>query len=73
MKRVILGLLGLMLGLGIAGLAGIYVIFQHYASSLPEVSELAVYNPPVVTRVHAGERIIGNSGWQLKRTPRWTS
>jgi penicillin-binding protein 1A len=54
-KRVILGLLALLLGLGIAGLAGIYVVFQHYAASLPEVSELAVYNPPVVTRVHAGD------------------
>jgi penicillin-binding protein 1A len=54
-KRVILGLLGLLLGFGIAGLAGVYLIFQHYAASLPEVSELAVYNPPVVTRVHAGD------------------
>ena len=55
MKRVILGLLGLLLGFGIAGLVGAYVIFQHYAATLPAVSELAVYDPPVVTRVHAGD------------------
>jgi penicillin-binding protein 1A len=54
-KRVILGLLGLLLGFGIAGVVGAYVIYQHYAATLPEVSELAVYNPPVVTRVHAGD------------------
>jgi penicillin-binding protein 1A len=54
-KRVILGLLGLLFGFGIAGLAAAYLVFQHYAATLPEVSELAVYNPPVVTRVHAGD------------------
>jgi penicillin-binding protein 1A len=54
-KRVILGLLTLLFGLGIVGLAGVYLVFEHYAATLPEVSELAVYDPPVVTRVHAGD------------------
>jgi penicillin-binding protein 1A len=54
-KRALLGLLGLLIGLGIAGLVAGYFVYRHYAAGLPEVSELAVYNPPVVTRVHAGD------------------
>ena len=39
----------------IAGAIAGYFIYQHYASDLPEVDELANYDPPVVTRVHAGD------------------
>lgn len=55
MKRAIIGLLGVFIGLGIAGLVSGYFVYRYYAAGLPEVSELAVYDPPVVTRVQAGD------------------
>jgi len=55
LKRVILLLLGLIVGLGLAGAIGGFVIYQKFSADLPEVSELAGYDPPVVTRVHAGD------------------
>ncbi|MEX0808711.1 MAG: penicillin-binding protein 1A [Dongiaceae bacterium] len=38
-----------------AGMVGAYFLYQHLASGLPEVNELADYDPPRVTRVHAGD------------------
>ena len=55
MKRVLLSLLGVLVGLGIGGAIGAYVLYERYSADLPEVSELAGYDPPVVTRVHAGD------------------
>jgi penicillin-binding protein 1A len=39
----------------LAGLVGAYFIYQYLATGLPEVNELADYDPPRVTRVHAGD------------------
>ncbi|MEX1108633.1 MAG: transglycosylase domain-containing protein, partial [Dongiaceae bacterium] len=36
-------------------MVGAYFLYQHLASDLPEVNELADYDPPRVTRVHAGD------------------
>lgn len=39
------------LGLGVGGLA----LFYHYGRGLPDFSQLADYQPPVSTRIHAGD------------------
>ena len=41
--------------LGLAGLAGAVYVFHHYGRGLPDYQQLATYEPPVVTRVHAGD------------------
>jgi penicillin-binding protein 1A len=54
MKKLAFLFSGLVM-LGLLGLAGIYFVFQHYGKSLPDYQQLATYEPPVVTRVHAGD------------------
>jgi len=41
--------------LGIAGAIAGYVLVQHYSADLPDISQLEKYDPPVVTRVLAGD------------------
>ena len=41
----------LLLGGGVVG----YFVIQRYSQDLPDYSQLANYNPPVVTRVLAGD------------------
>ncbi len=38
-----------------AGAIGGYLLVRHYAADLPDYSQLADYDPPLVTRVHAGD------------------
>ncbi|SLN49051.1 penicillin-binding protein 1A [Oceanibacterium hippocampi] len=47
---LVLGLLG-----GIAGAGAVLYAFWHYGKGLPDYQQLAGYEPPVVTRVHAGD------------------
>jgi penicillin-binding protein 1A len=47
---VVLGLVVTMLGGGLAGLA-----YWHFSRGLPDYKQLASYEPPIVTRVHAGD------------------
>jgi penicillin-binding protein 1A len=49
---VVFGLL-VLLAIGIAG-GGLYV-FYHYGRGLPDYTQLADYQPPVTTRIHAGD------------------
>ncbi|MBV8653039.1 MAG: penicillin-binding protein 1A [Alphaproteobacteria bacterium] len=46
----VLGLLIAVLGVGFAGLA-----YWHFSRDLPDYQQLADYQPPIVTRVHAGD------------------
>ena len=52
-------ILGILAALGvvlaIAGAGGVLYLFYHYGRGLPEYSQLADYEPPTVTRVHAGD------------------
>ncbi len=43
-----------LIGGTLAAITG-YVAFLHYSEDLPEVSQLANYDPPVVSRVYAGD------------------
>ncbi len=48
-------LLGLLLLLGLVGAAGGYMAFQHFSAGLPDVDGLKNYQPPVMSRVYAGD------------------
>src|SRR5438445_12529523 len=47
---VVLGLVLAVLGGGLAALA-----YWHFSRDLPDFQQLADYEPPIVTRVHAGD------------------
>ncbi|HEV2674385.1 MAG TPA: penicillin-binding protein 1A [Aliidongia sp.] len=39
----------------VLGSGAAYIVYQHYASDLPDFEQLADYQPPIMTRVHAGD------------------
>ena len=53
--RIILVLFSIMLLAGIAGLGGVVFVFWNFGRDLPDYQQLADYEPPVMTRVHAGD------------------
>src|SRR5580700_4891341 len=57
--RIARGLFGAVLGLfllvGVAGAVGGYIGFEHYSAGLPDVDGLRNYQPPVMSRVYAGD------------------
>ena len=58
MKRVFKALINLILSLITLGVVGIVVglgLFWYFGQDLPDYSQLEKYNPPVVTRIHAGD------------------
>ena len=55
MGRVLLRLLALLFFLALAGMGGLYWLLYHYGRDLPDYYRLVDYEPPTVTRVHAGD------------------
>ncbi len=57
--RVMRGLLGAALGIavlgGAVGATGGYIAWRHYSADLPDVDGLRSYQPPVMSRVYAGD------------------
>ncbi len=57
--RLIRGLFGALLGIvvlgGVVGAAGGYAAWRHYSANLPDVDGLKNYQPPVMSRVFAGD------------------
>src|SRR5690606_14097641 len=45
-----LGFLG-----AIAGIGGVALVFAHYGRDLPDYTQLKTYEPPIVTRIYAGD------------------
>ena len=43
-----------LLSLAVAGGGGLYLLY-YYGRGLPDYQQLADYQPPVVTRIHAGD------------------
>lgn len=39
----------------IAGVIGLVLVLHHFGRTLPDYTQLADYEPPVVTRIHAGD------------------
>jgi penicillin-binding protein 1A len=55
MKRFLVYSLGIFCLLGIIGIGSAFAIFLHYGKGLPDYRQLADYEPPIMTRVHAGD------------------
>jgi len=55
MLRVLITLFGLLFILAFAGVGGVLFVFQSFGRDLPDYHQLADYEPPVMTRVHAGD------------------
>jgi penicillin-binding protein 1A len=53
--RIAIVLVSLILLLAMAGAGGGLFLFYHYGRGLPDYRQLADYQPPVTTRVHAGD------------------
>lgn len=53
-KYAFLGLFSLgFLGV-IVAMIGVFAVFKHYGSDLPDIDQLQTYEPPIVSRVYAG-------------------
>jgi len=55
MARFLRILFTVFLFLGIATVVAAYMVVQRYGDDLPDYAQLADYEPPVTTRVHAGD------------------
>ena len=53
--RLLMAALSTLAVLAIVGGIGAYLLVQHYAQDLPDYKQLADYQPPVVSRIHAGD------------------
>lgn len=54
--RTLLGIFSVLFIFGtIIGAVGLVLILNHYGRGLPDYTQLADYEPPVVTRIHAGD------------------
>ena len=55
MRGVLGALLGIVLLVGLVGGAGGYFAWHHFSADLPDVDGLRNYQPPVMSRVYAGD------------------
>ncbi|MGE0261035.1 MAG: penicillin-binding protein, partial [Alphaproteobacteria bacterium] len=55
MVRVLVYMLSGLIGLAIIGAGGAAFMLWRYGRDLPDYTQLARYEPPTVTRVHAGD------------------
>ncbi len=55
MLRIVAALFGLLSIAVVLCVAGVFYIFQHFSEGLPEYTQLEDYQPPVMTRVYAGD------------------
>ena len=53
--KVAAGMLTILLLIGAIGTAGAIAVFWHFGRGLPDYQQLADYEPPTTTRVHAGD------------------
>ena len=47
--------LGVLLLVGVSGAAGGYMAYRHFSAGLPDVDGLRSYQPPVMSRIYAGD------------------
>jgi penicillin-binding protein 1A len=53
--RILAAMFLIVVVLAVAGAGTVLYGFYHFGKGLPEYQQLADYNPPVVTRIHAGD------------------
>src|SRR6185295_18718085 len=53
-KRLLMAM-AVMLALGLIGGGALLALLHHYGQQLPDYRQLANYEPPTVTRLHAGD------------------
>jgi penicillin-binding protein 1A len=53
--RILFAIFLTLVVLAAAGAGGVLYGFYHFGKGLPEYTQLGDYNPPVVTRIHAGD------------------
>lgn len=53
--KILASLFGFAVALALFGGAGILYLFYYYGRDLPDYKQLATYDPPTVTRLHAGD------------------
>lgn len=55
LTRVLSFLVGIFMVLATVGAIGAWLVYGHYSQGLPDYYQLAAYDPPVTTRVYAGD------------------
>ena len=53
--RILSFLFGTLIFCGAVGAMALWLVYDHFSQGLPDVNQLASYNPPVVSRVYAGD------------------
>jgi membrane peptidoglycan carboxypeptidase len=53
--KILIAVLVLLVCGALAAGGGVLYVFHHYGKDLPDYKQLADYDPPTVTRVHAGD------------------
>ena len=53
--RIVAALFGLLSIAAVLCVAGIFFVFDHFSEGLPDYTQLEDYQPPVMTRVYAGD------------------
>ncbi len=55
LTRILSFLLGTLLFFGAVGAIALWLVWEHFSEDLPDYYQLASYDPPVVSRVYAGD------------------
>ena len=55
LSRLLSFFLGLVMIGAVCGVIAVWFVYEHFSEGLPDYYQLASYDPPVVTRVHAGD------------------
>ena len=55
LTRILSFLLGTLLFLGVVGGIAAWLVYEHFSQDLPDYYQLASYDPPVVSRIYAGD------------------
>ncbi|MGH6893709.1 MAG: penicillin-binding protein 1A, partial [Dongiaceae bacterium] len=55
LTRILSFLLGTLLFLGAVGAIVLWMVYEHFSQGLPDYYQLASYDPPVVSRIYAGD------------------
>jgi penicillin-binding protein 1A len=55
LTRILSFLLGTLLFLAVVGTIAVWLVYEHFSQDLPDYYQLASYDPPVVSRIYAGD------------------